>query len=294
MAKIADAQAMREALRLLAALLDGADLSHFLEIRAIGGELQSPSQWFIPVGGLQRSGLPSDVMALDGVTNVYYSVVPRVRPGGKSIDCAPALALWADFDDGKPTGVPLAPSLVTESSPGKYQALWLLDSSCADLAAVVAVNNGIARGYGADLNACDQARVLRLPGFANLKYTERPRARLLVYEPTRRYPLSDLAEAFPPATIPTSLSGRPRVISTAPAWLQLVYGAIVDYLNAHGLRWRPNRDGILAQCPFHDDREPSLSLHPVRGWKCFAGCGHGRLTLLAARLGVRVPVGGPL
>ncbi len=282
-------QAMREALRFLEALLDVAHLSHFLEIRAVGGELQSPRQWFIPVGALQRDGLPSDVMDLDGVTNVYYSVVPRTRQGGKALDCAPGLAVWGDFDNGPPSGVPMAPSLVTETSPRKYQAQWLLESPCADLAAMVAVNIGIAQGHGADPNACDQARVLRLPGFVNLKYVERPRARLLVCEPALRYPLADLMRAFPTVTAPAVHRPQPGTQSTAPAWLLLVYEAIIDYLADLGHPLYPTGGGgMRTRCPLHDDRDPSLMLHPVKGWKCFGGCGEGRLTLLASYLGVRV------
>jgi hypothetical protein len=47
-----------------------------------------------------------------------------------------------------------------------------------------------------------------------------------------------------------------------------------------------------ALCPFHSDRHPSLSLHPQRGWQCFAGCGEGKLTDLASRLGIVLPEGG--
>ncbi len=86
---------------------------------------------------------------------------------------------------------------------------------------------------------------------------------------------------------------RPRPIQRphrqAPGWLGLVFEAICHYLEASGHRLRPGRDGgITTTCPLHDDRNPSLSLHPERGWMCFSGCGEGRLTLLAARLGVRV------
>ena len=38
--------------------------------------------------------------------------------------------------------------------------------------------------------------------------------------------------------------------------------------------------GLSGNCPLHDDRNPSFSIHPVRGWKCFTGCGEGKLTEL--------------
>lgn len=40
------------------------------------------------------------------------------------------------------------------------------------------------------------------------------------------------------------------------------------------------------QCPFHDDRRPSLSVNLDTGaWICFAGCGSGGINELAARVG---------
>ncbi|MDA1280869.1 MAG: bifunctional DNA primase/polymerase [Chloroflexi bacterium] len=75
---------------------------------------------------------------------------------------------------------------------------------------------------------------------------------------------------------------------TAPNWLRLVFDALVDRLEALGKQPRFSGEQVLALCPLHDDRQPSLSLHPTRGWKCFAGCGQGRLTRLANLLDVRV------
>lgn len=44
---------------------------------------------------------------------------------------------------------------------------------------------------------------------------------------------------------------------------------------------RTNAQGwAQARCPFHDDKEASLSVHlsnPNGGWRCFAGCGGGDL-----------------
>ncbi|MBI2916486.1 MAG: hypothetical protein HYY01_00685 [Chloroflexi bacterium] len=186
----------------------------------------------------------------------------------------------------------MAPSLVVESSPARFQAIWLLDAPCADVPLVEGINKTIALCYGADAAACDRPRVLRLPGFANLKYADRPKARLVVCKPELRYTMGQLEAVFPP-----QLQATPRITGVpysadAPSWLALVFRALVDYLQAHDARPRPTSDGgILARCPLHQDHNPSLSLHPERGWKCFAGCGQGRLTLLAYKLGLQVPQG---
>lgn len=51
---------------------------------------------------------------------------------------------------------------------------------------------------------------------------------------------------------------------------------------------RRNGDGwAQGRCPFHEDRDASLSVHldGLRGcWKCFAGCGSGDLVAFHMRL----------
>ena len=75
----------------------------------------------------------------------------------------------------------------------------------------------------------------------------------------------------------------------APLWLEPVFQALVSFLEQRGYapRWKSD-GGVTARCPLHDDRNPSLSIHPTRGWKCFGPCGKGKLTALAARLGIRL------
>jgi len=82
---------------------------------------------------------------------------------------------------------------------------------------------------------------------------------------------------------------KANVSSEAPSWVALVFESICEHLRQEGHYLRQMNSGsVVTSCPFHDDRHPSFSLHPERGWKCFAGCGQGRLTQLAAKLGIRV------
>lgn len=65
---------------------------------------------------------------------------------------------------------------------------------------------------------------------------------------------------------------------------------------------RPNATGwAQGKCPFHDDRNSSLSVHVAGngGWRCFAGCGggdmvgfHMKLHGLDFRSAVRALTGG--
>ncbi len=279
----------QEAARLLKLLLQRSSADEFLEFRLIDprGRVR---QHFIPVSYLQRSGYVPDLGDVNGVANVYHSAIPRTRRRGTAEACGQANIVWADFDEGFPDDIPVAPSLVVESSPGKAQALWLLKTPCADLGRIEEVNRGIAALHGGDRKACDRARVLRLPGFRNLKYPDQPYAHLVEYRPHRQHQLDDLEGIF---KAPSAKSvSKPSVKSFnagGPSWLNLVYRRIVEYLSERGYLAHSSADGsVTARCPMHEDKNPSLSIHPVRGWKCFAGCGEGRLTALAFKLKIRV------
>ncbi len=61
-----------------------------------------------------------------------------------------------------------------------------------------------------------------------------------------------------------------------------------------GIKWGVGGDPAqgLGVCPFHQDKEPSLSINTDNGyWHCFAGCGKGCFRDLAQRLNVEPPGG---
>jgi hypothetical protein len=76
------------------------------------------------------------------------------------------------LDDDKPREAPrddfpLEPSLIVNSSPGKYHYYWLTDTINVD--EWKAVQNGLVVNYEGDRQARDVPRYLRLPGFYHLK-----------------------------------------------------------------------------------------------------------------------------
>jgi hypothetical protein len=276
----------------LSALHTQANSESFIEIRAIAPDHQVV-QRFHPVAELRsRAWRILGLEQFDGRFNVHAGVVPRVRRKGQAEDCGLSSCVWCDWDNAtRPPIFPLAASLCVETSPRKYQAFFLLDTPTDDLARVEAINRAIAFHSGADPNACDRARVLRLPGFVNLKYPDHPKASLVVCKPDVRYYLEELETAWPAVTR-AQAPREHRIVHDAPDWLSLVFDAVADYLESQGHQLRPvGGGGFITTCPLHDDRDPSLTLHPVNGWRCWSGCGEGRLTLLAARLGVRVTEG---
>lgn len=116
------------------------------------------------------------------------------------------------------------PTAVVETSPGKFQALWILERH---LPATEwrdwykAATRALCERFGGDRAVVgDLARVFRVPGYVNTKYPEAPVSELRESDPARRYSAEDLSDwlgiparpmppARPrPATRPESVSGE--------------------------------------------------------------------------------------
>lgn len=61
--------------------------------------------------------------------------------------------------------------------------------------------------------------------------------------------------------------------------------SIVAVLEQRGTKMKKNGRTFMALCPFHQDRNPSMSIDPEKGvWNCHAGCGGGDVIRLLAML----------
>jgi len=126
-----------------------------------------------------------------------FVTVNKSRNGGRKkadIDAGRAIFREADAPDLPP--LPVEPSLVVESSPGKRHEYLLFDGQTADLSTWDAVMAGMVEVFGSDPNAKDRARVLRLPGFYHQKDPDHPHLVSIVHESGQRYSLSDLAKVI--------------------------------------------------------------------------------------------------
>ncbi len=140
-------------------------------------------------------------MGLDGKANVFFGALPRSRQGGTAADVSVATCLWGDMDEGLPSPWPVSvplPSIVVETSPDKAQVYWLLETPTPNLDLVEDLLRRLAVSLNGDLAATDRARILRLPGFQNIKYHSRPVARLLELHEDRRYSLEQMEAVLPP------------------------------------------------------------------------------------------------
>ena len=105
-------------------------------------------------------------------------------------------ALFADFDDVPlPDKWPLEPSIIVESSHGKYHAYWLL-ADTLPLDDFKPLQKTIAEFFGSDSKVCDLPRVMRLPNLYHQKY-EPFLTQLIKCDGDIKYAASQLKEVFP-------------------------------------------------------------------------------------------------
>ena len=65
----------------------------------------------------------------------------------------------------------LPPSIIVESSAGRYQLYWqLAEGETLSKKEAKAINQCLSQEHGADPAAVDVSRLLRLPGFKHMKY----------------------------------------------------------------------------------------------------------------------------
>jgi hypothetical protein len=114
--------------------------------------------------------------------NVYFSINPLVPDATRRTKdaVAEAKALYLDLDsdgDAKLAAIRHSesvpqPSAMIQTSTGKYQVLWRVHGfTISEQEAMLKV---LAENFGGDRACTDCARVFRLPGFFNRKYTPAP------------------------------------------------------------------------------------------------------------------------
>ena len=101
---------------------------------------------------------------------VYVTVQAMTAKRRRNDDVGYIRAVFGEFDRGLPNNLPLEPSLITETSPGRYHAYWFTDPNEAitpdDFKSIMEC---MVATYGSDPNAKDLSRVLRLAGTWNQK-----------------------------------------------------------------------------------------------------------------------------
>lgn len=140
-----------------------------------------------------------EALMAEGGVDIYFGVIPRLRPKGTAADAMPFTdVVWADIDakhHGGKAGAWSAlswatvwPSIVVDSGRG-YHAYWLFRELVPFEDAHLAMRS-IAKRVGGD-HTYDAARVLRVPGTTNYKDPEDLMAVRIVDFRGRRYRWAD-------------------------------------------------------------------------------------------------------
>lgn len=192
----------------------GGEYAHFWVVNPAGKQ----SHWF-KVG--QAATVQVSLPYLLGC-NVYFTVNPVTAAADRSVhrkshkaDVMAVNCLWAEFDDidfagnaaGYAAQLTPAPS-VTIHSGGGVHAYWLLDQTFVigseeAREEIDSIQKRWQVYQGGDKGVNDLARVLRVPGSLNQKYTPAREVEIRLWEPRRVYSVVDLAMLLPPAPMNT-------------------------------------------------------------------------------------------
>lgn len=154
--------------------------------------------------------------------NVYFGVATREYGKGTKESILNIPAVWVDIDF-KQTPMekavellgqfPLEPSIMV-SSGGGWHLYWLLKKPATRnmIPLVETINKHLAICLGGDLGSSDAARILRVPGTLNYKYTPPESVKIIECLPDKKYDLADFERH-----LPTPKDEIP-VIPTEPQW----------------------------------------------------------------------------
>ena len=193
---------------------------------------------------------PAELHALNRQgAGVFVMVNEGDGAGRKNGNVTRIRAYFADFDGQPlPQRWGLAPSVFTESSPGKFHAYWILEDGKApplDGVAFNAQQEALARAVGSCPDDCKGlARVMRLPGFMHQKGD--PFTTRILSSTGERFSLAQIRAAFPlPVRPSVPLAPMPSA-PTGPNSARRKYAvaalyAIQDELAQAGAGERNNR-----------------------------------------------------
>lgn len=192
-------------------------------------------------------------------TDIFISMnsLTASAAGRKKSDIAEVRHVYLDLDEGgkdalrrvvEHRGMP-TPHHILQTSIDKYQLIWSVGGFAAPQAELLM--RGMVQKFGADPAAIDSTRVLRLPGFVNNKYEDRPMVRDIAEKVAGKaeYSPSD----WPAFNYDTKLAvSQNRVASDQGAhskshedwrwtWRQLAHGVDPEQVKAALAQMRPDK-----------------------------------------------------
>ncbi len=140
------------------------------------------------------------------ISDVYFCPNGFNLPKRRAELAVRGLFLYADLDEANPRKIHWKPTIALQSSPGRYVALWRVDSPINDV-----LNKRMTYAVGADRGGWDCTQLLRYPGTTNFKYPQCLRVTVL-WDDGPDYRVRDLQRELPnvaPVTLVTALDVNP-------------------------------------------------------------------------------------
>lgn len=119
-----------------------------------------------------------DIGQLPG-TDMFFSPLTYETEARRATSHTPADILFADLDPVNPSDLDIKPHIAWETSPGSYQAVWLLAHPVKYKTEWAQMNRRMTYTTEADRGGWSGSKVLRVPGTINYKYPEEPQGKLL-------------------------------------------------------------------------------------------------------------------
>lgn len=179
--------------------------------------------------------------------------------------------LWADLDEVNPSKIKPMPTIAWQSSPGRWQALWIVDKTISE-----SINRRLTYMLGADLGGWDLTQVLRIPGTSNYKYASTPPVKV-EWSDGHAYALEEIEKILPAEKDDTPNLGEAlkiykRYEKALPAFVrrELLNGKPKRGKRSEVL-WRLNKEMLESGMT----SEEVFSLLVVSPWNKFAGRRNG-------------------
>jgi len=195
-----------------------------LELRAI----PSRAQTFIHLDDPDLAEKVDRFCESNKKNHIYYGAGTRDGKGGRKENIVDIPVLWTDIDfkdtpkeiaADKLKKFPFKPSFTVKSGGGAH-LYWLLKEPGQkdDIPKFEDANRRIAYNLGGDSNACDAARVLRLPDTQNYKYEPSVKCEIVRFNDFQ-YSLGDFLEILPePPTKKPATEGQSS--NNEAGWLE--------------------------------------------------------------------------
>lgn len=249
--------------------LYGQETTGWLEIRYLADGEKPIQRWYRP------QEVPLDKLHAGNRAgrNVYFGVGLRRKRGGKKSDVLGIPALWVDLDQkdfqDKPGALnaldrlpsDLSPSILLDSGHGIH-AYWLLEPAVTlngngETERVEGILRGLAHRLGGDPTVTDVARIMRLPGFLNVKDPDHPvPCQLLELHEDRRFDLAAFDGHAPTQPVAVAAETPERHTHAAPAGAGRLPTWTLDFLARGAIQGERNNAAFASACQLRDAGYP--------------------------------------